>query len=332
MIRLLSVLCGAALLVWLVVSSDVPSLLADLSRIGPRLFVILALEVVVNAFATLGWWFTLPRAERTVSLWRLFWIRTAGTALNQAIPSATLGGEAAKVVLLRPQISSDVVAASLLAARMSFSSAKALFIAVGLATVWSRLQLPRAGSLALLASFALLLIGIGLFATLQLRGFRAGTIGALSRVRLPGRWVALTGDWLHGVDAHLWDLYRTRRGDLARSLGAHLCGLGCGILQIVLLMAWLGLSFDLSAALGIEAFTTLVGFVMFVVPASLGVQEGGRVLIFAALGLPRSAALAVGITFRVISLIEIAMGLCAWVALHHRGAPGRVSADGAGAR
>ena len=332
MIRLLSVLCGAALLVWLVVSSDVASLLADLSRIGPRLFVILGLEAVVNVFSTLGWWFTLPRAERTVSFWRLFWIRSAGTALNQATPTASLGGEAAKIVLLRPRISSDVVAASLLAARMSFSSAKALFIAVGLAAVWSRLTLPREGSLALLAGFALLLVGISLFAALQLRGFRAGTMGALRRVRLPTRWIAVTGDWLHGVDAHLWDLYRTRRGDLARSLGAHLCGLGCGVLQIVLLMAWLDLSFDPGAAFGIEAFSTLIGFVMFVVPASIGVQEGGRVVIFAALGLPRSAALAVGITFRVISLIEIAVGLCAWVALQHRRAPGHVSANGARAR
>ncbi len=317
-IRIVSVLLGAALLAWLVLSSDVASLLADLGRIGPRLFVILVLELVVDAFSTLGWWFTLPRAKRTGTYGRLFWIRSAGSALNEATPTATLGGEAAKIMLLRRQMSSDAAAASLLVARLSFSSMKAMFVAMGLAAVWSRLRLPREGSLALLSSVALLLIGISLFAALQVRGLRMGTIGTLRHARLPTRWIAPTADWLHGVDAHLRDFYRARRGDLARSMSAHLCGLGCGALQIVLLMAWLGLSFDLGAALGIEAFSTLVGFLMFVVPGSLGVQEGGRMLIFAALGLPRSAALAVGVTFRVISVIEIAIGLCAWVVLQHR--------------
>jgi uncharacterized membrane protein YbhN (UPF0104 family) len=86
------------------------------------------------------------------------------------------------------------------------------------------------------------------------------------------------------------------------------------------MIGWLGLHFDPIAALGIQAFSMLIAFVAFAVPASLGVQEGGKVLIFWALGLPRPAAMAVGITFRLTWFIKIAMGLVVFVLLQH-GAP-----------
>lgn len=313
--RIASLLLGGALLAWLLVSSGMPSILADLARIGPGLAVILALELTIDAFNTLGWWFTIPVAERAGTYGWLYWVRSAGTALNEATPLASVGGEAAKLVILRRRITSAAAAASLLAARMSFSSAKAMFIVVGMAAVWPRLALPRDVSLALLSGFVLVVIGIAMFAVLQVRGIGMGTVSALGRARIPARWIALVDGWLHGVDAHLRDFYRARPGDLARSMVAYVCGFACGALQILLMLGWLGLPVDPAAAVGIEAFATLIGFLMFVVPGSLGVQEGGKVLIFAALGLPRSAAMAVGITFRLISIIEIAMGLVAFVLL-----------------
>ena len=156
------------------------------------------------------------------------------------------------------------------------------------------------------------------FAILQLRGIGAGTVKILRRLRIPDRWLALIESSSHDIDAHLSDFYRARTGDMIRSLGAHLCALGCGTIQILLMMRWLALGFDPIAALGIAAFSTLITFVAFAVPASIGVQEGGKVLIFWALGLPRPAAMAVGIAFRLTSLIKIAVGLVAFVLLQHR--------------
>src|SRR5947207_7940512 len=92
-LRLVSLLLGAALFAWLVLSSDVRSILSDLARVGPGIIVILALEFVGHAFNTLGWWFTLPTAQRAGNYGWLFWVRSAGQALNEATPLASLGGE-----------------------------------------------------------------------------------------------------------------------------------------------------------------------------------------------------------------------------------------------
>jgi uncharacterized protein (TIRG00374 family) len=187
-----------------------------------------------------------------------------------------------------------------------------------MALVWSRLHLPREVSVALFSAFILMVIGIALFAAVQIWGIGSGMITALRRVGIPARWIARIESSMHDVDAHLRDFYRARPGDLVRSVAAHLCAYGCGTIQILLLIGWLGLQYDPIAAIGIEAFGALVGLVLFAVPASLGVQEGGKVLIFAALGLPRPAAMAVGITFRLVSLLDIAIGLVALVLLQHR--------------
>lgn len=316
--RAFSYLLGAGLLVWLAVSSGIGSILADLSRVGPGLIVILALEFVIDVFNTLGWWYTFPVAERVGNFRRLFWVRCAGSALNESTPAASVGGEPAKVILLRGRISTSAATASLLATKVSFCFSTAIFIVVGMGAVWPRLRLPWDVSLALILGFILMVIGITTFAILQMRGIGAGTVRILRRLRVPNRLLAMVESSSHDIDAHLRDFYRARTGDLIRSAAAHMCAFcGC-LLQILLMIEWLGLGFDPVAALGIEAFSMLVAFVAFAVPASLGVQEGGKVLIFWALGLPRSAAMAVGIVVRLTSLIKIAVGLVVFVLLQHR--------------
>ena len=317
-LRIATLLLGAALLAGLVLSSDVRSILSNLARVGPGIVVIVAIEFVGHAFNTLGWWFTFPAAQRSGDYWRLFWVRSAGSALNEATPVASLGGEPAKVALLRTRMSTGAATASLLATKVSFCTAKAAFVIVGMAMVWSRLRLPPEGSWALFSAFSGMVIGIAVFAAVQIWGIGSGTITALRRVRMPARFILRIESALHEVDAHLRDFYRARTGDLVRSVAAHLCAYGCGTIQILLLLGWLGLEYDVVAAIGIEAFGALVGLVFFAVPASLGVQEGGKVLIFAALGLPRPAAMAVGITYRLVSLLDIAIGLAALVLLQHR--------------
>jgi uncharacterized membrane protein YbhN (UPF0104 family) len=58
------------------------------------------------------------------------------------------------------------------------------------------------------------------------------------------------------------------------------------------------------------------------VPGAIGVQEGGMLLVFAALGLPAAAGLATGIAFRLTSIVGAAAGLLTFAALKGRKLPG----------
>ena len=118
---------------------------------------------------------------------------------------------------------------------------------------------------------------------------------------------------LRRVDEHLQELYRSRPLDFVASVMLGFAGLCLGVVQIWLMMRWIGLRQDWLASLTIEAFSVLVSFVSFVVPGSLGVQEGGKVLIFAALGLPVAAGVSVGVACRVNNMLDMAIGLVAFV-------------------
>jgi uncharacterized membrane protein YbhN (UPF0104 family) len=120
------------------------------------------------------------------------------------------------------------------------------------------------------------------------------------------------------VDEHLQELYGARPLDFVASVMLGFVGLCVGIVQIWLMMGWIGLRQDWLSSLTIEAFSVLVSFVGFAVPGSLGVQEGGKLLIFAALGLPVSAGLTVGVAFRLNNIANMVIGLAvfAWLRPH----------------
>ena len=103
---------------------------------------------------------------------------------------------------------------------------------------------------------------------------------------------------------------------------SHLLAFICGVVQVWLLLGWLGLTRSIGTSLAIESFSMLLGFVMFAVPGAIGVQEGGMLLVFAALGLPAAAGLATGIAFRLTSIVGAAAGLLTFAALKGRKLPG----------
>ena len=316
---------GVLLLGYLIYESGPTRIASDLGLVGAGLIAIVALEFVVDGFHTLGWWFTFPFDVRRGRFSRLFFVRLAGTALNQTVPAASMGGEPAKVLLLRPQFSAATAIATVMTSRLIFGLSKAGFIAFGTLVSWQRFQLPHAFSVAVLVGFSVTLFGSLVFLALQLRGFTAATRGILAWIPLPSRWrhgiERLTPD----VDEEIIAFYRSRPGDLALAVFSHQLAFFCGVLQVSFLLRWLGLPHDFGTSLAIESFSMLLGFVTFVVPDLIGVQEGGKLLAFAALGLPAAAGVTVGIAFRLTSIVGAAAGLLALGALKGRPLPELVS-------
>jgi hypothetical protein len=76
---------------------------------------------------------------------------------------------------------------------------------------------------------------------LQLRGFSGLTRRVASRVHFLGSWVGRTEHGLRRVDEHLQELYRSRPLDFVASVMLGLAGLCVGIVQIWLMMRWIGL-------------------------------------------------------------------------------------------
>jgi len=307
--RLVGASVGLALVAVLIYESGPAAILLDLKLIGPRLFAIIAIEFVVDGFNTLGWYFSLPPHHRRGQFGRLYLVRLSGTALNQTIPAASMGGEPTKVLLLRSYVPPQTAIASVVVARFAFSIAKAIFIFLGVAITVSLIKLKLGITVALISGFFVTLCGLLLFLILQLRGLSKASARIVVRLRIPPRWISGLSQISPEVDQEIMAFYRSRRCDLFAAILSHQAAFLCGVCQVLLLIGWMGLNRDWRVGLAIEALSTLFGFATFLVPDSFGIKEGGFALIFSALALPVSAGLVVAIAFRITSLVGTLVGL-----------------------
>jgi glycosyltransferase 2 family protein len=306
---------GTLCLIVLIVESGLARISSDLGLIGSELLVVIALEFIVDGFNTLGWWFTFPAEKRAGAFPRLFFVRLAGTALNSLLPAASMGGEPAKVYLLTGAFEVSTVIATVMASSFIFSLSKAVFIIAGTLLTFWRLQLSQGAPLVLLAGFVLTLGALTVFLGLQLRGFTGLAGRVLGCLPIPDKWAAIVSRVMPDIDAEIGALYRSRPRDVVLAICAHQAAFLCGVLQVLLLLGRLGLPRSIHSSVAIESFAMLIGFVAFMVPGELGVQEGGKLIIFRVLGLPAAAGVTVGLAFRLTSLVGAAAGLMSFMAL-----------------
>jgi hypothetical protein len=319
---------GAAVLATTLWRIGLDSLTADLRVIGWGLVAILMVESFGVGLNTVGWAFAFPRGERTVSVRRLLAARLAGDGVNYLTPSATIGGELLRVRLLGHRVPIGVRWGSVSVAKIGQSVAQAVFVLLGVGLV-----LPRVGGgsawLGWLVGGVAAVVVTAAFFRLMARGVWATLAGLLRRVRLlrllPGTWAGPGRD----LDAAL---VRLGAGRTVASLACFLAGWFVGAAEIYVILRWLGGAVDWQTALAIETGSVLIDGMLFFVPAKMGTQEGGKVVLFALFGLSPARGLTVGVVRRIRELVYASVGLLALACLSARAAARGAGVKGIPAR
>lgn len=302
---------GVGLFAALVRHVGAAQLLDQLRRFRGAILGVVAFELVIDACNTQAWRLTLP-PQAPIGFGRLFWVRQAGVAVNQLTPTATVGGEVAKTMLLRAHLRSSVVAASLIAARMSYALGQAILVLLGLSAVLGRIWNTPNLALAIVVGFVATVAGVLAFVWLQRRGIFSTVADAIRRLGVAGALAERLQASGTALDAHLAELYRDRRRAFATSVVWHVGGQLVGLLQLAFILHALGTPTPLATCLAIEAFALMLDSAAFLVPARIGVQEAGRVLVFTTFGFPAAIGLAVAVIVRVNQLAVAALGLASF--------------------
>jgi uncharacterized protein (TIRG00374 family) len=134
------------------------------------------------------------------------------------------------------------------------------------------------------------------------------------------------------VDNTLGQFYRTAPHRLALSVVFHFCAWLLGALETWLILRFLGTEVSLATATVIEAFGTAIKVATFLIPASLGVLEGGFLATFVALGLSSTTAISFSLVRRIREVVWIAIGLIVFAVMRPRVAVGGLGDSGAGPR
>ena len=305
---------GVALLAALVVQNDPAAIVTSIAHLSWRLGLVLFFPAVLVAFFdTLGWRYAF--LKEAVPFGPLSASRLAGEAFNMTTPTAAVGGEAVKAWLLRGYAPLDTTLASVIVAKTTITLGQGVYFLLGVVVAWWTGLTGTALLYGMLWLLAIEAVALGLFVLVQTRGMLGWSLRMLERIGVrPPRGQATLGR----VDDALGQFYRTAPGRLGLSIWFHFLAWAMGSIETWLILKFLGSEVSLATATVIEAFGTAIKVATFLVPASLGVLEGGFVATFATLGLSSTAAISFSLVRRLREATWIALGLIAFALMRPR--------------
>jgi putative membrane protein len=303
-------LLGLALLLTLVIRSDLAAMLQTMGLAGWRLLWLIPYRTLYFLLYANGWLYLLRPYDPhgRAGLGYLFWVTTVREGIDRLLPVASVGGGVAGVRLLRwrglaaAPAGATVVVEVLLTLIVSY-----LFTVVGLFLL---MRLSAAGQdyrhllLALLFSLpvpvgtALLLRYGSVFERLE--GFLRPLVGETAM-----------SEGAASLDHELRACLRRWRSLLATG-ALQFAALLSGSFEIWFALRLFGHPVDTSTALILESMTQAMRHLAFVVPAGLGVQEAGLVLFGHALGISSELALAVSMAKRMREVLCGLPSLLSW--------------------
>ena len=279
---------GLGLLVYLIARLGPGRIATELARMSAVLPAVLAITGTKYILQTAGWRAMLGPHERP--RWGESLSATVtGDALGYLTWAGPFTGEPVRALLIR---SSVPVAAGLTAGAVE----RTMYHAVAAVFVWAVLLLSLGATHPVWSAIALgitLLTGAGLVTLARGRRRSASAGGArFARVR--------------DAASALW---RDRRQALLPLVLLELAQHALLVLEAYVLLGALGAAPTLRTTFIFEAVTKVVNTAGLLVPARLGVSEGGSALLAGALGLAASHGLSLALMRRIRALMWSAVGL-----------------------
>lgn len=308
-------MAGLALATGLITYQGFSTVFAALAVAGWGLAVVAVFHLIPMVFDTLAWAALFDGAAHP-SLKRLTWMRWIREGVDNLLPVAQVGGELVGTRLLMLHGVAGSTAGASVVLDLTFAVLTQLvFTLIGLGLL---VYVTGDGRLvgAVLSGVALGGIGIGGFIIVQRRGLFQVLVKWLSGIANGERWLNLVGGAAR-LDEAVKGLYRNRNALLACSIWQLLAWVvGAG--EVWLALYFLGHPVTLVEALLLESLGQAVRSAAFAIPGSLGVQEGGYMLLGTLLGLSPETGLAVSLAKRVRELLLGIPALLNWQWLEGR--------------
>lgn len=311
-----TLLAGAALLGLILLETDLTEVWGHLSGLGAAgIAALLLLYLLAFVAESTSWLLTLAPLWPTPRWALRFWnVLMVGSAIENVTPLADLGGEPVKVLLLKRHYAIPYRdgTASLVLGRTTDLMAQVLFMLMGFGLIVRDDILSPPYRVATGAGLALLALGVCLFALVQRRRVLSAVRRRLERGWLGRRLGHRAEDALaafRDIEDRLEAFWSTERVRLSLSLLLALAGWLLSALAGQAALALLGHPVSFEEALVIEAFVGLVRSALFFVPGDVGTQEGGYVLVCAAITGSAELGLALATIRRARDILWVLAGL-----------------------
>jgi putative membrane protein len=303
-------LLGVALLVSLLIRSDIAAILSILGAAGVQLLWLVPYRGFFYFLYASGWLVLLKPydPQRHARLGYLIWTSSVRDAIDRLLPVASVGGGIVGVRLVRwrgldaASVSATVIIEILLTLVVSY-----VFTFVGLFLL-SDFRMVDHEHHRLLLAF-LLSLPVPAITALLLR--YGSVFERLHRLLRPFVRESATSAAAMSIDRELRACLHRRRSLLVAG-GLQLAALISGSFEVWFALRLFGHPVDAKSALILESLTQAVRHLAFVIPAGLGVQEASLVVIGHVLGVSGELALAVSMAKRMREILCGLPSLISW--------------------
>jgi phosphatidylglycerophosphate synthase len=319
-LRLLGAIVGILLFIYLIHRAGPAKLLASMVALGWGLALVIAWGGVAHILKTWAWRLTLLDGKYQVSFARMLGLRLSSEAVGQFGGLAQLFGDGLRVSLLGPAIPLSNGIASVTIDRAFFVVSAAVVSFLGLSAVLMVLPLPHKLILYAIV-FACLLLGFVLLSATAIRNrwplfSRTGEV--LGRIRYLKPLIDRKRALIHSVEESLLDFYHRTPKAFWASLLLNLACHAAAIVEVYLIVWFMGTRLTLFGALAIEALTKLVNIAGTFNPGNIGTYEGGNMLIAKMFGLTAAAGLTLAFARRLRALFWTGVGILCLIILSNR--------------
>ncbi len=310
-LRYLVPVMGKVLLVWLVLRTGTATVLQEIKTIGWWGFgLVLLLGGLSHLIKTWSWRLSFQCDIRNVSFARTLGLRLISEAIaSLGLPGQVLG-EAARVSLL----GSDVPMANSISsvtldrglyivtsAIVSFAGMIAAVLSLSLSHKW------RVYALLSALGSAVLLIACGVAIVKRWTVF-SGMARAVGRLGWIKNWVDGKQSVIEAAENNLFDFFHRVPGVFWGTLALNLASHAAAILEVYVLLYFMGSRKSLMVALVVEALTKLINVVGTLNPGNVGTFEGGNMIVARLIHVSGGAGLTIALCRRVRILFWAVIG------------------------
>lgn len=295
---------GVLLFVGVLISQDLPAIIATLAHAGWGLLLVALFHLVPLVLDAMAICVLLEHGSSSTPLRDSLLARWVGESANSLMPAGQIGGP----VLMARHLSQRGLPMQEAAAAITVSTTLQTFAQIAFALLgvvvlgtYSTHFSPAALRTAALVASAFIAIQVGGFYLIQRRGLFSKLMRAVRRFSRKRDW----SQWLtqaQAIDLAVQHTYR-RHAAVTGSFLLSLIGWIVGTGEVYLIASFLGTAVSWRDAFVLESLGQAIRGAGFAIPGALGVQEGGYLLLAPLANLTPDAALALSLAKRIRELL-----------------------------
>jgi uncharacterized protein (TIRG00374 family) len=300
---------GLLLFAYLIMRVGIGVVLESVSRFGAWFAVILIVGACWLFFQACAWSIIQNAYFQKVPFFRLFRVRIISDALNSLLPSASLGGDAARAYLIKKNVPLKEGIPGVLFDKTVEFVASTIFLAVGLLLGAIFIRMPEGLLAPTFICLAVTTVGLVLLIFFSVRGFYGIVLrisGVVPKVR---RWVLNREEQVKALDGNLRLLYARANLKTAAALGLHILARLTGVVEIWLILKVLGVPADYVQAWFIASVVVISNTIFFILPGQWGITESASMLVLKSLGHPAAIGLTLSVIRRIRKLAFVCLAL-----------------------